>query len=603
MKLKSKSGKRNLRLNLLLIILFLWGIAVFSRLFWWQIIQKEKLLAQAENQHWFNFQIPAGRGEIKTSDGFSLVTNQPGFLIYASLPKIKEPLKSIAEKLGPFLAKEKQLAVTKDENEKEKKSEKNTFDEETNIEKEVIKEIEKRLNTQNVIWVALANKVDEKIKKEIENLKLTGIGFEKEEKRFYPEASMAAHLLGFVGSDINGNDKGYFGLEGFYNLELAGRPGKRKMEKDARGKPILIGEEKTEPAGDGRNLILNLERNIQFSIEKYLQEGMEKYGAKAGTAIVMKVDDGRILAMSSFPSYNPSFWQFYDKNLYKNPTVADLYEPGSVMKPVIMASALNEKLVQPDTSCDKCSGPRSIGGYTIRTFNNQYHPNLTMKEVLENSDNTGMVFVAEKLGTNKLYEYLQKFGFGENSGIDVQEEEGGSLRPKNQWHEIDLATAGFGQGVAVNAIQMVRAFAVFANGGKLVKPFIVKRVEEEGKIMEIKPKIQRQVISPGTAKIITEMLVSTVEKSPLRFPRNRIEGLSEYRIAAKSGTAQIPLAGHYDPKKTIASVIGYGPADNPKFVVLVKLVEPEVRPWGSDTAGPVFFKIMKELFTYYNINP
>lgn len=567
-----------MRLHLLLFCFLLIGFLVLSRLFYWQVLRFEELAAAAERQHFISFEIPASRGRIFASDNFPLVTNKEAFLVFASLPDLKQSPNQIATQLAPLLASPSAQLETE----------------------EMIKE---RLTKDDLVWVPLKHKVSRETKETIEKLNLAGIGFEEEEKRNYPEGSSAAHLLGFVGSDISGRDKGYFGLEGFYDWELRGRPGMMHQEKDALGRPILIGGFGKEKSEDGRDLVLFLDRTVQFIIEEKLKWGIKKYGAKAGSVVVMDPRTGGILAMASYPAYDPAEFVKFDKEIYKNSVIAGLFEPGSILKPLIMSAAFNEEVVTPKTQCDRCSGPRIIGEHTISTFNNQYHPDLTMIEVLEHSDNVGMVFVTEKLGAEKMDEYLQKFGLGEKTGIDLEEEVTNTLRPKGEWRKIDLATASFGQGVALTGIQITRAFSALANSGELLQPRVVKKISTKDEEIEIEPKVVRQVIKPQVARMITEMLVSVTEKSPLRFPRNRIPELAGYRIAAKSGTAQIPVAGHYDPEKTMASVIGFAPADNPRFTVLVSLTEPTARPWGSDTAGPIFFEILKELFVYYGIQP
>jgi len=570
--------KSTTRLHLLLFCFLLIGFLILSRLFYWQVLNFEQLAAAAEEQHFISLEIPASRGRILAADEFPLVTNKEAFLVFASIPDLEESAEEIAAQLAPlFATPSARLAI-----------------------EEMMKE---RLKREDLVWVPLNHKVARETKEAIEKLNLAGIGFEEEEKRGYPEGSSAAHLLGFVGSDISGRDKGYFGLEGLYDWQLRGRPGMVHQERDALGRPILIGGFGQEKSEDGRDLVLFLDRAVQFIVEEKLKWGIEKYGAKAGSVVVMDPQTGGILAMASYPDYDPAEHVKFAKETYKNPIIADLFEPGSIIKPFIMSAALNEEVVTPKTECDRCGGPRVIGEHTISTFNDEYFPNSTIAEVIEHSDNVGMVFVAEKLGHEKVYEYLAKFGLGERTEIDLEEETSGDLRPKDEWRKIDLATAAFGQGVALTRMQITRAFSALANQGKLLQPLVVKKILTPEEEIEIQPKEAYQVIKPQVAKMITEMLVSATEKSPLRFPRNRIPELNGYRIAAKSGTAQIPVAGHYDPEKTIASVIGFAPADNPRFTILVSLTEPTARPWGSDTAGPIFFQILKELFIYYGIQP
>jgi cell division protein FtsI/penicillin-binding protein 2 len=221
-----------------------------------------------------------------------------------------------------------------------------------------------------------------------------------------------------------------------------------------------------------------------------------------------------------------------------------------------------------------------------------------MIEVIEHSDNIGMVFVAKKLGIDNFLDYFSKFGFDQKTNIDLQEETSATLKDNSKWSEVDLATAAFGQGIAVTGIQIVRATAAIANGGKLVEPHMVKEINSGDKNILVKPKIIKQIIKPETASIITDMMYRAVENGEVKWTK-----LSGYKIAGKTGTAQIPIAGHYDTEKTIASFIGFGPIDNPKFVMLTTLREPETSPWGSETAAPLFFKIAKDLFFYYGIQP
>ncbi len=566
------------RLYLLLAGFLFIGLIILVRLFYWQVLSFEELAAAAEKQHTSSFEIPAKRGRILASDGFPLVANEEAFLVYASRPDLEVSPKEIAAQLGPLLASPSARLATE----------------------EMIKQ---RLWREDLVWIPIERKVARATKEAIEKLHLAGIGFEEEEKRSYPEGSSSAHLLGFVGSDVNGLDQGYFGLEGFYDWQLRGRAGEKHQEKDALGRPILVGGFGQNESEDGRDLVLYLDRAVQFIVEEKLKEGIEKYGAKAGSVTVMDPVTGGILAMASYPAYDPAEFEEFENSLYKNPVVADLFEPGSIIKPLIMASALNEEAVKPQTKCERCDGPRKIGDDTVSTFNDQYFPESTMVEVLEHSDNVGMVFVGEELGETKLYDYLQAFGLDENTGIDLEEETSVQLRPKREWSQIDWAAATFGQGIALTRIQMLRAFAALANQGNLVQPMVVKKILTQVGEIEVEPKVTRQVIEPQTARVITEMLVSTAEKSPLHYPRDRISELDGYRIAAKSGTAQIAVAGEYDPEKTMASVIGFAPADNPRFVILVNLTEPTAAPWGSDTAGPIFFQILKELFLYYGIQP
>lgn len=522
------------------------------------------LRSEAEQQYFEKLTIPAARGEILTSDGFPLVSNETAYLVFAEPQKVKDP--ELASKLAEVL--EVPSAS-----------------------------ISARLDS-NLYWVPLAHKVSQEKVDKIRKLELLGVGFNRGDRRFYSEGSTSAHLLGFVGSDLNGQDKGYFGLEGFYDRGLRGRPGILRQEKDIRGIPILLGGQEEEKAKDGRTLILHLDRSVQFIAEKKLGQGITKYGAKHGSVVIMDPRTGGILGMVSFPSYDPAEFSETPPELFKNPVIADSYEPGSTFKVAILAAALDAGVVKPNDVYQD-DGPIKIGEYLIKTWNEKYHGQETVTQILERSCNVGMVWVGKKLGREKMVDYLKKFGLGEITGIDLEEEEVPPLRSKNEWKEIDLATASFGQGIAVTPNQMVRIVAAIANGGKLMEPHMAAYIKDpNGKKIEIKPKVVRQVIKPETATVLTQLMVSAVENGEAKWAKP-----AGFAIAGKTGTAQIPVAGHYEVERTIASFVGFAPVDKPKFVMLVRLVEPTSSPWGSETAAPLFFDIAKELLAYYGVAP
>ena len=542
-------------------------LLIVLRLFYWQIIKGAALAQAAAEQYYFTLKLTPQRGSILASDGQALVANRGGYFAYAEPKKIAAK-HDFALRVAPLI----------------------------NLDPAVIEE---RITKENIVWAPLKHKISSEIQQKITDAHLNGVGFEKEGARFYPEASIAANLLGFVGSDENGDDKGYFGLEGFYNLALEGKPGSLLQEKDAGGLPILLGTVKRIEAEDGQSLELYLDRTVQTIVEEKLKAGLVKYGAREGLVAVMDPKTGGILASAAFPSYDPNHFGDFDQLLYPNPLIAKAYEPGSTFKTMVMAAALNERLVDPKTVFNE-DGPVKVGDYTIRTWNNQYHGEMTATQILEKSSNPGMVFVGKKLGKDKLLRYIKAFGFGEETGIDLEEEEASPLRADDTWKEIDLATASFGQGIAVTPIQMLSGVAAIANGGKLMQPHLVSKLQDatHDTVVDIKPKIIREVIRPGTAKVMTDMMISAVDNGEAKWAKP-----PGYRIAGKTGTAQIPVAGHYDDKKTIASFVGFAPADDPKFAILVLLREPTSSPWGSETAAPLFFSIAKELFNYYGISP
>ncbi len=446
-------------------------------------------------------------------------------------------------------------------------------------------------------WVAISGGLPQEQKDKIDKLNLKGVGFDYQTKRFYPEASLSAHLLGFLGKDNQGEDVGYLGLEGFYNRDLRGLPGFIETERDIIGRPILIGVQQRVEAENGRDLILTIDKNIQEISKKRLLEGLDKYKAKKGCVITADPKTMAILSLVCLPDYDLEKYYLFNENFYKNLAISDLYEPGSVFKPLIVAAALEEKKIKPNDIYNE-TGQVAVGEYNIKTWNDKYEGRISMTRILEKSSNVGMVYIGEKLGNKKIYSYLEKFGFGQNTDIDLEGEASGYLKPANNWYPIDYATVTFGQGIAITPIQLIRAFASIINGGYLMKPYVVEKIVSENKVTEIKPKIEKRVISQMTSNIIKKMLVSTVENAEAKW--NRPKGFS---IGGKTGTAQVPIKGIYDTSKTIASFIGFAPAENPKFLTFVVLYEPKTSQWGSETAAPLFFEIVKDLIVYYGILP
>ena len=565
------------RIQFLHFVIILIFFAILSKLFYWQIIQAKSLAKQAKSQHELGSNIQAPRGNILDKDGSWLAARADAYNLYAELPNLKESSKQVANKIAPFLiedSEDKQLLL------------------------EEVERIQNLLDRKETVWIVIKNRLDSQIKSNIEALSIDGLGFERIDTRVYPEASSAAHLLGFVGKQEDGSDTGYFGLEGYYNLSLQGKPGFFENEKDALGKPINVGSIKEVSAIGGVDLLTHIDKTIQMYVERELKEGLEKYSASSGTVIVMNPKDGAIVAMSSFPSYElDKYWNYSDE-FFKNPVVSYGFEPGSVFKIFVMASALDSKLVKPDTICDVCDGPYKVDKYFIETWDNKYYPDSTLTDVIIHSDNVGMSFVSSKMGPDLLYDYLGKFGFGKNSGIDLQGEFSPEIREKGTWNIVDLATASFGQGIAVTPIQLIKAGAIIANGGVDITPQVVDKLQGLGWVHDIKPQMGERVIGEQAAKDITAMMVEAAKKGEAKWTF-----LRGFKVAGKTGTAQIPIAGHYDSEKTIASFIGFAPADNPKFIMLVTLNEPKSSPWASETAAPLWFSIAKDLFSYYKIQP
>jgi cell division protein FtsI/penicillin-binding protein 2 len=566
-----------LKIRIFSIFFLVLFVALTVRLFYWQVIKGASLSDQAKNQYTSSQVISAPRGNILASDGSYWVVRTQAWEIWANPRQLKVTPSEVANQLAPF------------------------FVDSANGKQALLQEVDKLqtlLGKSDVSWVALEQKVSDSVKKNIEALGIKGIGFDPQETSYYPEASSAAQLLGFVGKDDKGSDIGYFGIEGYYDLPLSGKPGFVGGQKDALGSPILLGGTTQVTAVSGVDLETSIDKRIQTTVEDELAAGIEKYGASGGSVTVMDPTTGSILAMASLPSFDPAKYSEYSNSLFKNPVISDSFEPGSIFKVLVMAAGLDDNVVKPDTTCDICSGPLKVDKYTIRTWNDKYHPNISMTDVMVNSDNVGMSFVGQKLGADTLYDYLHKFGIGEKTGIDLQGEAAPKLREKGTWNVVDLATASFGQGVAVTGMEMVRAVAAIANGGYLVTPTVVEAIKGDGWEQKVKSDPPTRIISQQAAEETTQMMVQAAENGEAKWCR-----IPGFNVAGKTGTAQIPVAGHYDVTNTNHSFIGFAPAGNPKFVMLVTLKSPTSSPWAAETAAPLWYSIAKDLFPYLGIQP
>ena len=560
--------------------------AIVIRLAYWQIVKGPALQAQARDQYSAKDVRVPERGEITTADGYPLVVNEPRYTLGVYTPGFKETPKHLIDAVMPLLTWDiDDISIATDS----AKSELFLKEQKATTEATMYDRLGKGG------YAVLASNLNSAVKNNILATGVEGLTFDETFTRAYPEASLSAHVTGFVGKGEVGEPIGYFGLEGYYDRELTGRSRIENQERDGLGNPLLVGDFQLMPGRAGRSLKLHLERGTQYLVEDELKKGLERYGAKSGEAIVMDPKTGAILAMASLPTYDQTKFFRFDTSLYKNPSIANTYEPGSTFKVLVAAAAFNENVISEEDRCDSCAGPVEIGKYTIKTWDNEYRPEATPEEIITHSDNTGMVWMQQKLGGDKFLDYLRNFGFGQKTGIDLQEEVSSPLRTR--WGDIDYATASFGQGIAVTSIQMVRAVGALANGGILMEPHIVDTVlgDED---LAIKPKEVRQVVSADASRRVKDLMVKAVDDGEAKWAKPK-----GYKIAGKTGTAQIAVLGHYDAEKTIASFVGFAPADNPRFVMLVKLNEPQSSQWGSETAAPLWFAISRKLFLHYNIPP
>ena len=546
-------------------IIFLFFLSIYItiviRLFYIQVINPKKYTSDLYLK---NKKLYPERGKIYDRNGHPLVLNENSYLLYI------EP-KQVKDKYELFKQLSQQLKI--DEASLEAKFDPSKY------------------------YIAIKSGIDDQTKKNIDRLNLKGIGYEYQMERYYPEASLSSHLLGFVGKNDINEDVGYFGIEGFYDKDLSGMTGFLQSERDLTDRPIFVGIQKRVEPENGRNLYLTIDKTVQEITKNILKDGLERYQAKQGCVITANPQTMEILGFVCLPDFDQKNYSKFTEEFFRNPGITELYEPGSTFKPLIVAASLQEKKIKPLDVFDE-TGPVSIGEYTIKTWNDKYGGKSTITQILERSSNVGMVWIGDKLGRKKTYQYLKDYGFGTLTNIDLQGEASGYIKPMSDWYDIDFATVSFGQGIAVTPIQMVKAFSSIINGGKVLKPQMVKQIEYKNDKIDIKPKIEKKILSETTSEIIRKMLVSTVENGEHQWdiPQG-------YSIGGKTGTAQIAISGHYDPSKTVASFIGFFPSHQPKIISLVMLKEPKSSQWGSETAAPLFFEIAKELIVYYNIVP
>ena len=547
------------RINLISTFLLLFGVVLVGRLFYIQIIKGDFYKALAQGLYGTETQIIGERGEIFFKNGEPLAINTDWPLVFSSPIEVKEK-EIAAEKLAEILSL----------GEESKLSSSSPFAT-VQAAKDFILE---KLRKDN-LYEPIKKKIsDEEIQK-IKEINLTGIYLGKEAGRYYPQGTLASQLIGFV----DANSQGQYGIEDYYDEILQGR-------RDQQGKDIF----------------LTVDYSIQFRAEKLLEQAKENLDIEGGEIIVMNPNSGEILALANFPNFNPNQYSAVsDFKIFENGVTQKIFEPGSVFKPITMAGALEEQKITPQTTyLDK--GIVTIGGWLIYNYGNRIHGEQTMTNVLEKSINTGAVFAEEKLGHDSFLRYLDKFGFFKLTGIDLQEVYSEN-RELKKGYEINFATASFGQGIEMTPIQLIRAYSAVANGGKLVRPYVVKKIINGEEVSEVAPKIEEDsIISSKTAAQLTAMLVSVVENG---FAKSaRIPG---YYVAGKTGTAQISFAalevekkGYSD--KTWQSFVGFTPAFNPGFIILVKLNNPKTKT-AEYSAVPIFQDLAKHIVDYYQIPP
>jgi len=450
-------------------------------------------------------------------------------------------------------------------------------------------------------WVQIRSPVSKRVGEQVAALGLPGITVRSLWTREYPEGALASHLLGFC----NVEGVGFYGIEGFYDtllqpeqVECEGPvdPASEQIPWTVASNPVVLPQ-------PGIGLVLTLDRTVQGLVEEELARSVQEYQAKGGTIIVMDPGTFEVLALASLPSYDPGRYTDFFSQVpppFEDPAVSQQYEPGSVFKILTVAGALDAGLVTPETTYYD-QGWIEVGGLVMGNAERLAYGEQTVADVLIESLNVGAAWLSMQMGPDIFYRYVLDFGIGRPTGVDLAGEVSGQLwLPENyeQWHDSNLGTNAFGQGLAVTPLQMIVAVATVANDGARLRPHVVaRRVTPDGMVSTFRPVVEDQVISPRTARTLMEMMVRVVEEG---VPQARVEG---YRIAGKTGTAQIPIPGGYDKEGTIASFVGFGPVPDPQLIILVKLDRPKTSPWGSETAARTFQRLAARLFVDLGIPP
>ncbi|MCK5913017.1 MAG: transpeptidase family protein [Desulfuromusa sp.] len=539
-------------------------LLIAGRAYYLQVVQAPDLQSRADQQRQHIVKLAPQRGSIFDRNGDPLAVSLAAQSLYADPIQVKNP-QQVANQLAKLLKRPK-------------------------------KELAKLLSSKKrFVW--LHRKLDPEVAKQVRSLRISGLQFVTERKRYYPQASTAAHVIGFTGLD----PKGLEGIELEYDRQLQGEAGRLVSSHDARGRGLASEDQLVQGGVAGHNLYLTLDRSLQYVAEKELARVVRETNAVGGTIVMMEPASGRILALASQPDYNPNMAGRYHAAKRRNRAVSDMYEPGSTFKPFLMAGVLEEGLVRPGQKIYCENGRYSVGGKTIR--DHKKFKQLTLKEVLKFSSNIGFAKLGKALERERYYSYIRDFGFGEETGLDLPGEVKGMLRSPSGWFEIDLAAISFGQGLSVTPIQMTSAMAVIANGGLLMEPYLVERMTAaDGRQLQKRlPQVRRRVVSEKTARQVRDMMIAVTEPGGT----GTRAALSGFRVAGKTGTAQKVdmVTGGYSPDKRVSSFIGFVPAENPALVLSVTVDEPEGQTYGGLVAAPVFARIASQTLGHLNILP
>lgn len=580
-----------------------------------QVVNAAFYQALSSDRHGFYEELVAERGDVivrdwKDGTEYMAATNEQRGTVYADTRDIKDP-KAIADALANIFGWEIPEPVVEEETDGELATtldevavpvdagaESVTRPQEEPLPYDVLMT---RLSKENDPYEPVERDVDQDILDRIRALKLEGIHDNLEAFRAYPEKNLGSHLTGFMGLDKEGKRTGRYGIEGHFNDFLAGKNGFLNTNADVEGNWIGLSSGSFEHAADGGDVVLTIDRTIQYEACKRLHEGVVETGAAGGAVVIMEPSTGKIIAICSDPDFDAAAYrEVEDISAYNNQAIFTAYEPGSVIKPLVMSKGLDMGVVTPTTWFED-TGSVQVDDWVIKNAQEKIYGSVDMTNVLEDSINTGMVFVERKIGKDAVRDVLRDYGFGTLTGIELDTESAGTTASLDEISEIYYANASFGQGFTSTPLQLTAAYGAIANGGMLMKPYIVDELRyPDGTVEERTPKPIRQVIAKKTATTLGAMMVSTLENG--HGTKGRVEG---YYIAGKTGTAQVANAngrGYY-ANVTRATFAGFGPVENPRFAMVVYIDHPTKSEWADATAAPVFGQIAAFVLNYFEVPP
>jgi stage V sporulation protein D (sporulation-specific penicillin-binding protein) len=573
---RASEGKKSpfWRIYILTFFVFFASVSIVFRLYQLQVVAYASYRELATNQHLIFKKLIPQRGEIYLRDRdknalYPVAVNKEYKMAYA-VPKEIEDSEMAAEKISEALGIDKNEIISK-------------------------------LSDKEDMYEVLKHKLSDEEVDKLSNLKIEGIYLSGESFRYYPAGELASHLIGYMG--WNENDfGGRNGVERFFDERLRGSQGSIFQSRDTFGRWIPTVDKEISQAKDGDSFVLTIDHILQFETERILKAAVEKYRSDRGTAIIMEVDTGKILAMASYPNYNPNnYGQVENIEAFRNVAVNDSYECGSVFKTFTLASAIDMDKINPDTTYYD-SGAVSISKFKIKNSDGKAYGKQTMTQVLEKSLNTGAIYAEQMIGNKNFYDYIKKFGFGETTGIEIFGEPGGNLNQlSNLNRDTQFFTASFGQGFTVTPIQLVAAYNAIANGGKYQKPTMIEKIVRNDGSEEFPERPNPdQIISQRTAQNVGEMLESVVEKG-----HGKLAGVPGYLVGGKTGTAQVAArnARGYEEGKSIGSFVGFAPIGDPRYTLLIRIDNPKDVEWAESSAAPTFGELMKFVLEYENILP